>query len=206
MAGELERDPDAVGHHGQLVPGRALARWRATYRAVVLASKTMLSPSTTRAAAAAPIRDFSSRWSRSRTSNAGSGGWRSRRDRPAVGPDQARRALEHQQVLADRDRRDAELGGEVGDADAAGVDDQLAISSCARGRTRPHAAGCLTATCPDSNRRRSDHFETSVGCDCEHFACGDGRVKSDRNPPITPGLERQARLAYDDVHKQSQNP
>ena len=55
---------------------RAL-RWRATERAVVLASNTMLSPSRTRVAAAAPIRPFSSAWRRSRISNASSGRLRS---------------------------------------------------------------------------------------------------------------------------------
>ena len=53
-------------------------RWRATDRAVVLASITMLSPSWTRAAAAAPMRRFSSCWRRSRISNESSGRLRSR--------------------------------------------------------------------------------------------------------------------------------
>ena len=59
-----------------LQPPRAL-RWRATDRAVVLASNTMLSPSWTSVAATAPIRVFSSAWSRSRISNASSGRLRS---------------------------------------------------------------------------------------------------------------------------------
>ena len=57
-----------------LQPARALS-WRATDRAVVLASITMLSPSCTSAAPAAPIHSFSSAWSRSRMSNESSG-WR----------------------------------------------------------------------------------------------------------------------------------
>ncbi len=50
---------------------------RATARPVVLASITIESPSCTSAAAAAPIRTFSSCWSRSRRSNAASGRSRS---------------------------------------------------------------------------------------------------------------------------------
>ena len=50
-------------------PPRVFRR-RAMASAVVLASRAMLSPSTTSAAAAAPIRSFSARWRCSRTSNA----------------------------------------------------------------------------------------------------------------------------------------
>ena len=100
-----------------LQPPRALS-WRATARAVVLASITMLSPSWTSAAAAAPMRAFSSAWSRSRMSNASSGRLRSM----AIAPPWVRTSrvlrLEHDEVLADGDRGDAEPGGEVGDPGA----------------------------------------------------------------------------------------
>ena len=67
-------------------PPRSL-RWRATASAVVLASRAMLSPSTTIAAASRPMASFSARWSRSRTSNARSAP-RPTADRPAMRPDQ----------------------------------------------------------------------------------------------------------------------
>ena len=95
-----------------LQPPRALS-WRATDSAVVLASITMLSPSWTRAAAAAPIRSFSSAWRRSRMSNAQLRPAPVDRDGPAVGPDQALLGLEDDEVLADRDGRDVEPGGQV---------------------------------------------------------------------------------------------
>ena len=100
-----------------LQPPRAL-RWRATDRAVVLASMTMLSPSWTRAAPAAPIRcllvgleplaDLEGELRPAPVDG----------DRAAVRPDEAVLRLEDDEVLADRDRRDAELGRQIADPGA----------------------------------------------------------------------------------------
>ncbi len=76
-----------------LQPPRALS-WRATASAVVLASMTMLSPSWTSAAAAAPIRDFSSCLEPLADVERELGPAPIERDRAAVGPDHAAIGLE----------------------------------------------------------------------------------------------------------------
>ena len=97
-----------------LQPPRALS-CRATDSAVVLASITMLSPSRTSAAAGGTdalllvgleaLADLE----RELRPAAVDG------DRAAVGPDEPMLGFEHDEVLADRDRRHAELGREIGD-------------------------------------------------------------------------------------------
>ena len=106
-----------------LQPPRCRIR-RATARPVVLASMTIESPSWTSAAAAAPMRDFSSCWSRSRRSNAGSGRSRSATMAPPWVRMQAPLLLERREVLADRDGGHGEPRGEVPDADAALLGDE----------------------------------------------------------------------------------
>ena len=107
---------------------------RATARPVVLASMTIESPSWTRAAAAAPMRAFSSCCSRSRRSKAGSG--RSRTGRSAPPWVRVRRplALEDVEVLADGDRRDAEPRREV-------ARPGRGLARSRAGRSRPGARG-----------------------------------------------------------------
>ena len=119
IAGELLGDPKAVRDDREVDPAAARRRCRATASAVVLASKAMLSPSTTMLAASRPIRSFASGWRRSRTSNALSG----RLPAAAIAPPWVRiepaLALEDLEVLADRDRRDAEPRGEIADTGSA---------------------------------------------------------------------------------------
>ena len=146
-----------------LQPPRAL-RWRATERAVVLASMTMLSPSWTRAAAAAPIQRFSSAWSRSRISKASSGRLRSIAIAPPCVRTSAMLGLEHEEVLADRDRGDAELRRQVADPgpavlldDAGDVLLPLAGEDVAAG-----GAGGIGHALLSVRRRRTDGV--SIGC------------------------------------------
>ena len=83
------------------------------------------------------MRAFSSAWSRSRTSNASSGRLRSRAIAPPCVADEAVLGLERDEVLADRDRRDAEPGGQIGDPGAAVLLDDAGRSvPVARGRRR----------------------------------------------------------------------
>ena len=94
------------------------------------------------------MRAFSSCWSRSRRSNAGSGRSRSGSERAAVRAHDAALVLEHVEVLADRDGRDAELRrpGRVTRARPCSSTRRAMSSWRSRAKTSPGAAPVGTVT------------------------------------------------------------
>ena len=92
----------------------------------MLASKAMLSPSTTMPAANRPMWSLASRCRRSRTSKALSSELPDRADRAAVGAHHSAFRLQDGQVLADRHGRDAELQRQICDTRAAVLLDEAA--------------------------------------------------------------------------------
>ena len=88
-------------------------------------------------------------------------------DRAAVGPDEATLGLEGHQVLADRDRRDAELRREVGHPGAAVLlDDPRRCVPVARGRRRRRARRWLGRSRLSSRsdlRQRNRAMKVSIG-------------------------------------------